>query len=235
MDESLLNQTLQMLSASINQQSASSINNLNVPEFSGLPNEDIYDFMKRFKLATLTLSDGYRCLALNKALKGAATIWAKNNIKELMANSKWTEIKTALYKRFGSPDKVLRNREKLANMKFDERTSTLRSYIELYATTYKKAFHSHNESDAVRSLKLNLPGRIINGLNHLNDQWPDFTTFDDLFQLVERYETRIMPYEPTNESSGSLLTMESLQLMFRQFREMIRKDVEKEFSENQRL
>lgn len=225
MDESLLNETLQRLSASINQQAAASINSISLPEFSGLPNEDIYDFIERFKLATLTLSDGYRCLALVKALKGAAVIWAKANVKNLIADAKWNEIKLALYKRFGHPDKVLRNKEKLAKLQFVEGTSTLISYVELYSTAYKKAFREHSETDVIQSLRLNLPDRIIKGLNHLNDSWSDLTTLKELFQIIERYETKIMPYEQRNETTGGSLTKEALQVMFKEFRDVIKEDI----------
>lgn len=233
MDDSMLNETLQKLSASINQQAVASINSINIPEFRGLPEEDIYDFLTRFKVATFTLPDDYRCLALNKALKGAALIWAKSNIKNLITEAKWREIKSALYDRFGSPDRTLNHRQKLSKLKFNESSSTLMAYIENYIATYRKAFRDHKEQDAIQSLRLNLPDRIVKGLNYLDDGWSELRNIKEFLDLVKRYETRIMPFETRSESGNSSLTKEVLQSIFKEFRDSINEDIKKSKEENQ--
>lgn len=73
---------LQRLVETINQQSMSAISTLQLPEFSGFLREDVRAFMRKFKLATATLNDKMKCLALSRALQDTAHVWAKNNIKE---------------------------------------------------------------------------------------------------------------------------------------------------------
>lgn len=222
-----LNETLQKLSSSINQQAAASINSINVPEFRGLPDEDVYDFLKRFKMATLTLSDEYRCLALNKALKGAALTWAKATIKKLIIEANWSAIKAELYNRFGSSDRVLRFREKLAKLKFLEGQSTLMAYIELYLATYKKAFKVQQDSDVILSLRLNLPDKIVRGLNSLDDSWSEYTEIPKFIDLVKRYEAKILPYDAKINQNGNSLTKETLYSMFKELRGAINEDLKK--------
>lgn len=227
MSDSGLNETLQQLSTSINQQAAASINAIDVPEFSGLPNEDVYDFVKRFKMATLTLSDDYRCLSLNKALRGAALVWAKASIKKLIIEANWQAIKAALYDRFGSSDRALMYRDKLAKLRFLEGQSTLIAYIELYLATYKKAFKTHQHSDVILSLRLNLPDKIVRGLNSLNDSWCELTELPKFVELVKRYESKVLPYENRVDTSENSLTKETLYSMFKELREAINGDLEK--------
>lgn len=228
MADPALNETLQKLSASINQQAAASINSIIVPEFRGLPEEDLDDFLKRFKMATLTLSDEYRCLALNKALKGAALIWAKANVKELITTANWSAIKTALYDRFGSPDRILRYREKLARLKFIEGESTLMSYIESYAAIYRKAYKEYKDAELILSLRLNFPDKIVRGLNGLNDSWTEIQTMKDFMELIKRYELKILPYETKTDSDGNSLTKENILSMFNEFRDAINEDLKKQ-------
>lgn len=227
MADQQLNETLQKLSGSINQQAAASINSISVPEFKGLPEEDVYEFIKRFKMATLTLSDEYRCLALNKALRGAALIWAKANIKHLIVAADWSTIKKALYERFGAPDRVLRHREKLVNLKFIEGQSTLIAYIESYIDLYRKAYDEYKDADVILSLRLNLPPKIVGGLNSLNDRWTELRSLSQFLDLIKRYETKILPYEPKVDQNGNSLTKETLYSMFKELRGAINEDLKK--------
>lgn len=231
MEDLGLNETLQKLSTSISQQAVASINSIVIPEFRGLPDEDIYEFVRRFKVATFTLPDDYRCLALNKALKGAALVWAKSNIRKLIIDAQWKDIKTALYNRFGSPDRILGYRERLSKLKFIVGASTLTAYIETYLDMYKKAYKEHKERDAIKALRLNLPDRIVKGLNLMNDEWSEFEKLSDFLDLVKRYETRIMPFESKSESGTNSLTKETLQSLFKEFREVINNDLRKQREE----
>lgn len=222
-----LNETLQNLSRSINQQVAASINSIDVPEFHGLPHEDVYDFLKRFKIATLTLSDDYRCLAFNKSLKGAALTWAKATIKRHIIEANWSAIKAALYDRFGSPDRVLRYREDLTRLEFLEGQSTLMAYIELYLATYKKAFKNHQDSEVILSLRLNLPDKVVRGLNILDDSWSEYTEIQKFIDIVRRYESKILPYEVKTDLNGNSLSKESLNAMFEELRKAVNEDLNK--------
>lgn len=227
MPDTALNETLQKLSASINQQAAASINSIIVPEFRGLPDEDVYKFIKRFKMATLALTDEYRCLALNKALKGAALTWAKATIKGLIIESNWSAIKTALYERFGSPYRFLAYREQLSKMEFIEGQSTLLAYVELFVVTHKKAYKERDESDVILELRLNLPDKIVGGLNGLNDKWTELKNVSDFMDLAKRYESKFMSYDIKDELNVNSLTKDTLSTMFGEFRHEINDDIRK--------
>lgn len=189
-------ETLTRLSDTLNQYTASALSNVSIPEFRGLPNEDVFAFLKRFKMATLSFSEELRCLALNKALLGAAHTWAKSNIKNLIATGAWKEAKKKIIDRFAPPDRELRYQERLTKLRYDPAKGTLTSYTEEYADVYKKAHGSVTDQDIIKSLSLNLPPNIIRHLNVLSDDWNSFSDLTDLYSLLRRLECKILPYEP---------------------------------------
>lgn len=190
------NETIARLNETLNRYTASTLTNVTIPEFGGLPNEDVSVFLKRFKVATLTFSEELRCLALNKALVGSAHTWAKANIKNLLLTGAWKEIKKKIIERFSPPDRELRYQEKLNKLKYESVRGTLISYAEEYVDTYKKAYGKVNDQDVIRSLSLNLPTNIIRHLNTLSDDWQQFSTLPALYTLLRRIEYKIIPYEP---------------------------------------
>lgn len=228
-------QTLQRLTESMLQQAASAISAIAVPEFHGKPNEDVRAFLNRFKVATLALNDELRCLALNKALCGAAHVWAKTNIKNLMLIGDWKQIKRALVARFEAQDRELIYRGKLSKMTFDPEESTLTAYVEAFMDCHRKAHKGGSDKDAIKALKINLPNNIIRNLNLLNDNWSEFSSSDPLFGLIKRVESNIIPYEPKDESNVDKLTTESLTRILKEFKDNLvasKKEKEEEKNEN---
>lgn len=230
MNESLLDSTLSKLGESIARQAASSINSLLLPEFKGLPSEDVEEFIFKFKMATLTLSDDLKCMALNKALTGSAYIWAKNNIKDKMANGQWEEIKRELINRFGPHDREVSYRKRLNEMKFEENRTTLMSYVEAFIDSYKKAYASANDKDITKALRINLPDKIIKGLNYLDHKWTDYESLSDVTTLIKRFEEKIMPFDHKEGTDTKSLTAEQLLSALKEFKEAIRTEVKKELS-----
>lgn len=223
----LMNSTLQQLSDSISQQASIAINSIPIPEFRGLPSEDIHEFLKKFKFHTSTLSEEHRCQALNKALKDSAMTWAKVNLKDLLRQSDWKSIKNQLIDRFGSGDRRIRYMEKLSTLKFDAKKSTLISYVETFLTIYKKAFTGQSESDAIQSLRINLPDGVVKGLNQLDDEWVNFSQTTQLYDLVKRYERNIMPYETRESESNNSINADTLKSMLMEFKESITQQLDK--------
>lgn len=191
--------TLAKLAESINQYAASAVTSLVVPEFSGAPNEDVKEFMSRFKTSTITLSDEMKCLALAKSLTGSAKIWAKENLKADMLTCNWKAIKKALKQRFADLDSDLKHLEKLSKLKFEPDETTLISYLEKFALYYKSAHKEAKDCDIVRALKLNLPRNVVKGLNMLNDEWVNFQDIKQLYTLARRVEDKILAYEARDE------------------------------------
>lgn len=206
--ENIADETLNRLSETLDRYAASAISTIPIPEFKGLPGEDVFEFIQRFKLATLTFSEELRCLALNKALIGSAQIWAKESLKSLIKAGHWKPVKKALIDRFAAPDQELRHQQKLMKMKFDDTKGSLTSYIEEYAACYRKAFTNAMDPDIIKSLSLNLPPNIVRHLNILSENWVEFGTMSLLYSLVKRLESKILPYETIQENKDRVCIAE---------------------------
>lgn len=218
-EEGPLNSTLQKLDLTLEQQTATAITGLNLPIFSGLANEDVNEFLSRFKLATFVLSDKHRCLALNKCLAGVANTWAKTNIKKALSEGHWKIAKHALIERFGPADNVLKHREQLNSMNYQAtQLTTLLGYVEKFISVYKKAYTKQDDSDAIMSLRLNLPHHIIRSLNLLDDNWSKYSSCDELYKLIRRYEQNIMPFEHLTPQTQSVLDKEGVKELLTQLR-----------------
>lgn len=215
----LADSTLQKLAESVNQYAATALTSIQVPEFAGALDEDVHDFLRRFKLATLSLTPEMRTRALQKSLTGSAYVWAKGNIKRQMASGEdWKVIKKALINRFEAPNSELRHLEKLAKLKFDPKLTTPTSYIENYVDCFRKANPSASDANIVKALKLNLPNNIIRGLNTLNVEWTTFSDVKDLLKLARLVEEKILPFEE-KEPAAERFTANDLAKMFKEFKE----------------
>lgn len=186
---------------------------LPVPEFGGLPQEDVFEFLKRFKLATLSLNQKFKCLALNKALTGPARLWAKGNLKGLINDEDWKSAKKAIVDRFAPPNRELRYQERLNKMEYDPKATTLMSYVEEYANIYRKAYEEAQDKDIVRALSLNLPKDILKNLNLISDNWNSSESLPSFFQLIRRLESKILPYEPNDNEEGEKISLSTLTKM----------------------
>lgn len=223
--------TLNKLSETLNQYTASTLSSISIPEFKGLPNEDVFDFLQRFKLATLTFSDELRCLALNRALNGSARIWAKANIKESINSGDWKATKKAIVERFAAPNQELRHQEKLIKMRFDPSAGTLISYIEEYADCFRKARLLSSDKDIISSLNFNLPAHIIRHLNVLSDDWTNFDTLSDLYKLIKRLEGKILPYEQKPDAEEEKVNMATLSKLLKEMQESFQEQCAKKIDQ----
>lgn len=227
LDTNLLNETVEQLrdhiriSNETSTQSANvSLNFLKVPEFRGMPNEDIFDFIKDYERSTSLLSDEHKCLAINRALLGAAATWSKT-IKDVINNGKWKRVRRLLLDRFGTVDYQDRHRQKLSNLKFDPTKTTLLSFAEIYTDTYRKAFKNQSDNDAIRQIRCTLPDNIVKCLNYLDDGWSKYPTIEELYQLIKRYQSNIEPYEKDQENNSKSLDTEAVGKMILDFKKDI--------------
>lgn len=221
------NETISRLTESISQYSAATLINTTVPEYDG--QQDVDEFLKRFKKATVTLTESLKCSALDRALSGAAKIWAKT-IKEDLEKGRWTEVKRKFKERFKLHDQSMKHLEKIQNSKFKPEEMSLSSYVEIYANSYKKAHPGLQDKAIIQALRFNLPADIIKHLNTLSDEWVNFDSFDKFVNLILRLERKILPYEQkekANENSGTLAIMtaiKALQDQNKQIQEALKKD-----------
>lgn len=94
--------------------------------------------------------------------------WAKENLKTITSANDW-EAKKAIVERFALSNQELRHQEKLSELKFDPRESTLTSYVEDFADTYKKAYKQAKDREIIQGLNLNLPNDILRNLDILSE------------------------------------------------------------------
>lgn len=204
---SLSEATLSKLAESISQQTATSLVAIQVPEFSGGLKEDVRDFLRRYKTATINVGEELRCKSMQKALTGPAYTWAKNNIKGPMqdgAPGDWKKIKEALVQRFEAPNAELRYHEQLGRMKFDAQLGTLTSYIEAFHDCFKKVSKQAKDADIITALKLNLPNNIHRAMNLLDDDWTKLDDMKELYKLAKRVEEKILPFEKDDSGEEKL-------------------------------
>lgn len=218
---SMSEETLNKLSDSISQFAKSALTTITVPEFSGLPSEDVLSFLRKFKLATITFSNDLRCLALNKALTGAAKTWAKVNIKSQTKAGDWASIKKLMLERFGSPNQAIRHHEKLSKLKFNPVLGTLTSFIEEFVQCYKQVYHAAKDSDIITAVKLRLPDNVLKNLYLLDDGWAHYESVDDLLKLARRLEHNIMPYEDDQADKGDRVDITTLTKALAELRDTV--------------
>lgn len=217
----LAEETLQKLANSIQQYAASSLSGIVIPEFSGSPNEDVHEFLRRFKLATIAFSDELKCLALQRALTGAARTWAKNNLPSEPKDGDWQRAKKTLAERFEAPNRALRHQERLAKLTYDPCVGTLTSFVEEFTEVYKKVHGTQNDPDIIKSLSLRLPRSVIRNLNILSESWVDMRYLTDFYKLIKRFENQIQPYEPEEESPDKKMDVGTLTKLLKELKESI--------------
>lgn len=208
---------LKLLSDTMSQQYSVSLNNLTVPEFSGLPREDVHSFLGKFKSSTIGLTPELKCQSLLKALKGIAKIWSKSNIKEDIQQANWKSIKDKIIARFGEPDRVQNYRRRLNRMTYKESESTLLVYVEAFIDCYSKAYTDHKPEDAIQAIELNLPTKIIGHLNQMDDHWNEYKDLTKFYNIIAKLETKILPYD-TREVAQPSNIVDAVQKMLIEFR-----------------
>lgn len=218
-------ETITKLCETINQgQQITAISGLTIPEFGGLPGEDVGEFLNKFKTATFTLSDELKCIALRKAFTNPARIWAKDSLKHLITAGDWKAAKKAIQDRFQAADYQERYLEKLTNMRYDPKVITLRSYIETYAACYKKAHKTATDKEIIESLAQNLPNNIKHTLNLVSETWRNMTALESLYPLIKRVEQTILPYAPVEQEPTEKLDVTTMSKLLKQMQEEFKKD-----------
>lgn len=194
--------TLLKLAESMQQQSASLLTTVNPPEFRGSINEDFEEWLREFKQSTLTFNDNLRCLALQKALFGAARNWLKTDTeaKKAIATGQWKTIKNLLKNRWLKPNRDELNHERLSQLRFDSKKDALTSFVELYYNCFKKAHKNASDNDIIMGLKMKLPNNMIRYLNLLNDNWSETQDIAEIYKLTRKVEANILPYEDKDSS-----------------------------------
>lgn len=214
MDESILHK---LFNDSLTQYNATQALNLNVPEFHGLPNEDVNKFIKKFRAATIGFPIDSRCRLIKKALKDSAQNWSKSILKTILSKETfdkqdWERIRELLRQRFSDSDLLSIQRQQLTKMSYKEGDVLLSCYVEDFLACYKRAYPNHDTSEALQALQTNLPHRIIVRLNYLNADWTDIKSDSELTSLVRKLETKILPFEPREDNATPINEKSLLEL-----------------------
>lgn len=195
----------------------SALNTVVIPEYSGKIGEDVRNFLALFKKNTLTFTDEMRCMALQKALSGTAKIWAKENIKGLIANNDWKAAKEAIVKRFGGPDHDLRHHEELSKLEFNPKKYGLLGFTEKYANLYRRAHPGAKDNEIIKNLKFKLPKNVQRSMNILDDEWVSYEDIKKFYELVDRTEVKLLQLEEEKLDEGSIAT--NMTKMFKDLKE----------------
>lgn len=189
------------LAESLDQNNLNNVIGVELPEFKGLPSECIYNFLDRFNRNTSGLSDKNKIKALIRTLKGDAQLWARYQLSELDLNNKrWTEVEQQLKSRFGLPNRQLSNLQKAAKMKFDPDKRTLTSYVEQFAYYYKSTQKGLSDNFIITQLDINLEPKIKIQLSLLDDNWTEYQSLEELYQLIKRFE-KLAPHHGSPSSN----------------------------------
>lgn len=201
---------------------ASALMLANIPTFSGSQDEDLSDFMQRFKLATLTLSDEHRCLAITKAMTGSARNWLKTNIKDIIKIGDWAAVKKRIDERFGPPHKELKYIKRLAELNFSpESNKPLSCYVDDYYATYIKAHPEADEKTIVQNLHANLPASVKKTLNLMTDIYLAHT-IGEYRKIVQRYEHNIVGKSSEMSQDRPTATFDDLRKLISEMKEGIK-------------
>lgn len=230
---SVCENTILKLAESMSQQVAANITSMNIPEFGGNLNEDVGTFLRRFKLATFTLTPEMKCLALRKALTGPAYIWYRNNIRDKVAKGDWKAVKTELRERFQGPNNELKYHEKLSRMKFDSKEGSLLSYIEGFSDCYRSAYPDCEDSAVIKALKINLPNNVVKALNITNDNWTFLDSVKSFLGVAKRAEENLLTLE-NNSLDDDKLSAPMLAKVLAEFRDSI-KELRAERKEDEKI
>lgn len=149
----------------------------------------------------------------NPKFKWAAKIWAKSNLKEVIADGNWRQLKRQLIERFEGSNACLRHLEKLSKLKFVSKEKLLLSYIEKYANLYKQAHSNSSDSDIIMALRINLPDPVQKALNTLSANWISITNMKDMYQLVRRTKGKILAFEKGQEDEKLMKPEELVRMM----------------------
>lgn len=172
-------------------------NLLNLPEFRGLPGENIDKFLHDFSRATTTFTPERKCLAIKRSLTGDAGFFAKSYLKPDLVTGKWKEVKEALRNRFSPIDRELMSRTELRNMVYNKDTATLLGYVDRYANLYRKVHPKAEDRELIGDLALNLGAELVRKLNQISPGWQSTVTFESFRALISRLEKDILAYEST--------------------------------------
>lgn len=167
----------------------------NLPEYSGAPNEDIEEFLRKFARSTTALSKEQKCLALKKAFVGDAAIFLKSYLKSYIISGDWKSLKRDVRKRFSLVDPNLLYRSELSKMVFDPIKTTLMSYVDRYAKLYKKIHANSRDDELIQDISVNLGNHIALKLNQISPDWKYMGNFEAFRDLISRLERDILALE----------------------------------------
>lgn len=139
-------------------------------EFSGGPDDDVYDWLGKFERITTGLSDSQIAVLLPKSFIKSARHWFKDELEPILGSLDWKGIKSAILDRFSGQNKEDRYFDRLANLAYDNfRQGSLSSYADEYIHIYRKAYPKAGEQEIVQAMVRAIPkqykgrlGTVIN-------------------------------------------------------------------------
>lgn len=170
------------------------------PEFSGGPDDDVYEWVEKFERATTGLPDKQKSLLLPKAFVKAARHWFKDDLQPHLDEKDWPKIKGIILDRFSGQNKEDRYFNKLANLSYDcSRHGSLSSFADEFVRIYRKAYPKAGEQEVTQATVRAIPKQFRGPLGTMT-KLRDITSVLDLKSTLKYFDQDVnipLPNETT--------------------------------------
>lgn len=220
-----MNQLVTQLSAAT---LSTAVLQINPPEFSGGPEEDIYEWLEKFERATLGLPKDQKLILLEKAFICSARAWYRDELQATTTGKDWPDIRGAILGRFSGRKAEDRYYDRLMSLRYDKnRYGSLLSFADEYIYIYKKAHSEATDKDIIRACTLAIPAEYRGYLN-LIKSLSSILTVKDLKDTLRRYDQDIQI--PPNTDKNHPISIEEFKSMMS---EMVSKLAEQQASKTE--
>lgn len=160
------------------------------PTFSGERSQDVVEWLDDYEQATSGLTEQTKRQILPSAFTKVARAWFKDELKPVIDQLDWEQIKDIILKRY-RPNQEDYYIEQLNNLKFkDDSTQELASFVDQRIHISRLAYPGLGEREIVRDTILAMSPKVRTYLNLMCDT-AGLTKVKDLKTLVARYDMKV--------------------------------------------
>lgn len=203
----ILSQTTQTLAELVSRISVPSLSTavlqISPPEFSGGPEDDVYEWLDRFERSTTGLPVEQRKTLLGKSFIRSAKSWFKDDLMPQLSSNDWASIKRIILDRFSGQDQEDRYFDRLSSLTFDDRRhGSISSFSDEYIHTYRRAYPKAEEGEVVRAMVRAIPKQYKGYLNMLT-KLKSINTIKELKDTLKYYDQDVKISQP-NEAREAI-------------------------------
>lgn len=181
--------------------------NISPPEYSGFPEDDIYEWLGKFERLTLGLPTDQKCTLLEKAFTRSARSWFTDELLGKTNGKDWSSIKQTILDRFSGRKAEDRYYDKLISLRYSKNEhGSLLSFADEFVHVYRRAYSNASDPDIVRACVLAIPSEYRGYLNLIRNL-ATISTVKDLKDTLRRYDQDIK-IAPQASNSNPIINME---------------------------